>query len=79
MASITIKNIPESLHRRLKLQAQQNRRSLCQEILHELQRAGEPDRAQLLAEIDAERDGLARHGLRTTADEIEALIQAGRR
>ena len=37
MASITIKNIPEAVHRRLKQDAKRNRRSLNQEVIARLE------------------------------------------
>ena len=37
MATITIRNVPEDLHERLKVRAAQNRRSLNAEVLHALE------------------------------------------
>ena len=39
MASLTIKNVPEPLYRRLKETAQRSRRSLNSEIIHRLERS----------------------------------------
>lgn len=39
MADVTVKGIPDGLHRRLKEEAEANRRSLNREIIHRLERS----------------------------------------
>lgn len=40
MAALTIRNLPDELHARLKEQAKRNRRSLNQEVIAELEAVG---------------------------------------
>lgn len=81
MASITIKGLPEDLHRRLKEQAQENGRSLNQEIICRL-RAHVPrsrrEVAALEARIDENLRQQAEEGIWITPEEIEASINEGR-
>ena len=59
MASVTIKNIPESLFGRLKAAAERNRRSLNAEVILRLEQSlGEApvDAARLVAEARAVRE-----------------------
>ena len=44
MATLSIKNFPAPLHRRLKEQARRNHRSLRQEAIHVLDQALEPEK-----------------------------------
>lgn len=39
MSTLTIKNLPDALHRRLKEMAERNRRSLNSEVIHLLERS----------------------------------------
>jgi plasmid stability protein len=61
MLTLTLKNIPEDLHARLKESAGKNRRSLNSEILARLERgvsAPRVDRAKLARELKAFTDKL---------------------
>lgn len=61
MPTLTLKNIPEDLHGRLKQSAESNRRSLNSEILARLERdiaVPKPDRAKLGRELRAFTDRL---------------------
>lgn len=58
MATLTIKNIPEPLVRRLKAQAARNRRSLNLEVIHRLEASAGSvpvDAAAMLARVRAAR------------------------
>jgi plasmid stability protein len=79
MASITIKGIPEGLHRLLKRRAAEHRRSINREILVCLEqvlgsRHLEP--SDLLARADAVRERLRMEPW--TADELRQAKDAGR-
>ena len=79
VASVTVKDIPEKLHRRLKARALANRRSLNREIIACLEatasaRKLDPD--ALLARAAALRK---RVGGRLTDADLAALRNAGRR
>ena len=82
MATITLTNVPDDLHRRLKERAERNQRSLDREAIRLLEEAVEaaapsvPDEA--LARADAFRKRLAARGFRTTAEEVQAAIDEGR-
>ena len=54
MATLTLKNIPEHLHARLKESAEKNRRSLNSEILKIIGRPGNPLTKDVEVEIDAD-------------------------
>lgn len=79
MTTITLKNIPESLHERLKESAAQNHRSLNREIIARLEAQLMPprlDAEQKLAEVRALRQTLAVYA---TPEEIQAAKEEGRR
>jgi plasmid stability protein len=88
MATLTIRNLPEELHRLLKERAKMNRRSLNQEVIAELaavpEENGEASRraasqarmAKALGEIEEMRKGLSRF---MSAEEIDAAKAEGRR
>ncbi len=89
MPHLTIRNVPDALHRALKERAKQNRRSLNQEAIAELEAFGElstdPSDIVLLArermsraskEIDALRKSMPRF---LTAEEIDEAKTYGRR
>jgi len=79
MATLTLKNVPEDLVRRLKTQAAQHRRSLNQEVITCLeQRVERADPERLLAEIDAAREKLAARGVWVTPEEVDRWIDEGR-
>ena len=48
MATLTIKDFPDSLYEKLKEQARQERRSLAQQVIHILQEAVDRESAFLL-------------------------------
>ncbi|RYD29109.1 MAG: Arc family DNA-binding protein [Verrucomicrobiaceae bacterium] len=83
MATLTIRNLPEELHECLKLRAKRNHRSLNQEVIAELSRAGrmetpeeKKDRVeQEILKIDALR---ARAKGFLTAQEIDEAKRDGR-
>lgn len=84
MATLTIRNLPEELHARLKVRARQNHRSLNQEVIAELSLMASvetaEDRAarveQEVRDIDALR---ARAKGFLTAEEISQAVADGRR
>jgi plasmid stability protein len=78
MATITLKNIPDSLHESLKESAAQHHRSLNKEIIARLEAQLMPAKRnpeQKLAEIRALRQRLP---VGATPEEIDALKQEGR-
>jgi len=61
MPSLTIKNIPEGLYRRLKQRAARNRRSMNNEVILCLEKellAHRLDPKKFLAEVEARRESL---------------------
>jgi len=84
MPTLTIRNVPDDLHNRLKEKARRNRRSLNQEVIAELM-GGVGDMADvlkkkeraevLLAKIDQLRAGLVGS---LSSDEIDAARREGR-
>ena len=65
MPTLTIKNLPEALHARLKLQAQSHRRSLNQEAIHCLEEMVLSRNAPAAPEPDPERTAWLAHSQRT--------------
>ena len=85
MSSITIRDLPAELHKRLKDSAEQNRRSLSAEIIWRLENSTiEPVRRAGVEEIK-ERVGRLHERLNSTGftpltnDEIREAIRQGRR
>lgn len=88
MATLTIRNLPDDLHARLKEQAKRHRRSLNQEVIAELSAdvgaKGEDERmaaarerwARANAMISEMRANLPRF---LSGDEIDAAIREGRK
>ena len=79
MATVTVKDLPEKLHRQLKARALRHRRSLNSEIIEVLEAATtsqKVDLDSLLARAAALR---SRVGGRLTDTDLAALRQAGRR
>jgi plasmid stability protein len=79
VASITVKDIPEKLHRRLKARALAHRRSLNSEIIASLEAAASAEKLDpdaLLARAAALR---SRVSGRLTDNDLAALRGAGRR
>lgn len=79
MASITLKQIPASLHRALKSRAKLHKRSLTQEMIAALEDSvvskKEPDVEQLIARADRFRKSL--HFV-ATPEEIDRFKRMGR-
>ena len=82
MATLTLKNVPDDLHRRLKARAEQNHRSLNREAIRCLEEsvaaAAPPAADEAFARADALRDRLALEGVWMTAAEVQAAIEEGR-
>jgi len=88
MATLTIRNVPDDLHARLKERARRNRRSLNQEVIAELDEAlrspeSEEERIARRRAINEEasrqvarlREGVTRY---MTTEEIREAIEEGR-
>jgi plasmid stability protein len=79
MASITLKNIPADLHRKLKKRAEENHRSLNGEILATLKSTtGKTHRADVQAMIREARAARAKFTRQISDAEINAWKRAGR-
>jgi len=79
MANLTVKGVPEPLVAELKKQAAAHRRSLNGEVLYRLERSlasGSEDTRRFLREVDRLRNEI---GIHTTAEEIIAARDEGRR
>lgn len=80
MPTITLKNVPEELHRRLKERAERHHRSLNREAIRCLEEAvanDEPEE-ELLARIRANRARMAERGVWLTEDSLREAIDQGR-
>lgn len=79
MRTITLKNVPPELHRRLKARAARNHRSLNREAIRLLEESVEtsPGEDEAWAEVVAFRERAGIEG-GLTIDEIEAAIDEGR-
>ena len=78
-ANITIKNIPDPLHERLKQSAELNHRSINSEVIALLERALFPIRMgheERLARANVLRQDIAPYVV--TPEDIEAAIEEGR-
>lgn len=78
MTSLTIKNIPPIIYERLKMQAENNRRSLNSEVITILERALSVQPIDVESTIERSRklqELTANYTL--TADEIEKMINKG--
>ena len=79
MATITVKNIPDDLYRRLKAAAERNRRSINGEIIHRIEfslRSQRVPAGEVLARV---RDVRASYGERIIElEELEAARREGR-
>ncbi len=82
MKNLTIKNVPDDLHARLKNQARLNHRSLNSEILHRLAQTSPNEEFDPVREEELLRQVRELHkrwkGPPLTIDEIEAAINEGR-
>ncbi len=73
MATLVIKNFPEELHARLKLQAARHHRSVAKEVVHLIE-IGIGGHSQHVVPAPIR----LRDGYRPSVDEIEAAIAEGR-
>jgi plasmid stability protein len=79
MATITLKNIPADLHRKLKKRADENHRSLNKEIIFTLQSAtGKAQRVDIEALLREARVARSKFTREIKASEIDAWKRAGR-
>lgn len=79
MATLTVKNIPDALHQRLKERAKQHRRSINSEVivcLEQVLGSAPVDRTALLASIRARRQTMSRVYL--TDEDLRAAKNEGR-
>ncbi len=80
MATLTIRNVPENLHERLKAEAEANRRSLNQQtiVLLEagLEGGGKPEIHELLRRVDERRSRMKSF---LSPEKIRAAINEGRK
>jgi len=67
MPTLTIRNVPDDLHARLKERARRNRRSLNQEVIAELDAGISQD------EMEVERIALVRERVRRANEAIETM------
>lgn len=84
MATLTIRNVPDELHRWLREQAKRNRRSLNQEVIAELAMrvglADEEAKKERVRKMTALAEDLRRElGAPLSAEQIRAGIEQGRR
>lgn len=83
MATLTLKNVPDDLHRRLKARAERNHRSLNREAIRCLEESVTPSAPPATDEAGerarALRERLAAEGVWITADEVHAAIEEGRK
>jgi plasmid stability protein len=79
MATVTVKDLPDKLHRRLKARALRNRRSLNSEIIAMLEAATMPQKVDPDALLSRAAALRARVGGRLTDSDLTALRNAGRR
>jgi plasmid stability protein len=78
MSSITIKNVPEDLHRRLKEQAERHHRSLNGEIIACLERQAEAsprDPDEILERLSRLREET---GVYVTEEQVQKFKEEGR-
>lgn len=78
MPTLTLKNLPAGLHRRLKARAAQNRRSLNSEVLSCLQAAVGAERVDIEASLAQARSLRARVTGRLTDAELAKLVGEAR-
>lgn len=80
MATITLKNIPDTLYERLKYFARLRRRSLNSEIIYNLEKSvglTEEDPEKLREQAEVFRNRISKKG-QLSAEEIENAINNGR-
>jgi len=78
LATITLKNIPEQLHEKIKQRAVQHHRSLNSEIIACLERAVGSSQVDVNALIDKARTLRSKLSFRTTNKNLSLLENKGR-
>jgi plasmid stability protein len=81
MATITLKNVPDDLHRRLKERAERHHRSLNREAIRCLEEAVADERIEeqaLLARIRANRARMVERGVWLTEESLLEATEEGR-
>ena len=82
MKTITLKNIPDRVYERLKLQAKVSHRSLNGEIIYWLEKSLDirerPSVEETIAKARAFREKLLSKGVMLTAEEIDEAKRSGR-
>jgi plasmid stability protein len=79
VATITVKNIPDDLYRRLKAAAERNRRSINGEIIRRIEHSLRSRRVpadELLARVERLRDGYQGRPIRI--EDVDAARRVGR-
>ena len=83
MPTLTLKNVPDDLHRRLKAVATQNHRSLNREAIRRLEASlnvtDPPAVDEAWEQVTALRKEMAAEGVWVTAEQVLASIDEGRR
>jgi plasmid stability protein len=79
MATLTVKDLPTEIHRRLKARAERNGRSLNREVIECLEASVRPERVDVQAFLEEARAIRRSLKHRLTAREIEHLKREGRR
>jgi predicted HicB family RNase H-like nuclease len=76
--NLTIKSVPESIHRKLVRRAERSRRSLNQEIIIVLEAAVTPKRVSPKVLLESIKRTRGKVNLRITLHDIERAIETGR-
>jgi plasmid stability protein len=79
VATLTLKDLPADLHRKLKARAEQNGRSLNREVIECLEASVRPERVDVQAFLEEARAIRRSLKHRLTAREIDHLKRKGRR
>jgi plasmid stability protein len=78
MANLTIKNLPEDVHQKLKQQAAEHQRSLNSEVIFRLRQSIQPNRRSAKEIIAVARKLRSTITGSLTIEEIDAAINEGR-
>lgn len=85
MLTLTLKNIPDELHRRLKARAERNHRSLNREAIRILEEATDEDVAggridpqAFLEVVRRNREAMAAQGVWLTEESLREAVEEGR-
>lgn len=79
MATLTLKNVPDRLHRKLKARARKHGRSLNREAIMCLEEATRVDHSDLVDWLENVRSERARCNLFLRQEEVERAIESGRK